>query len=91
MSDYYYIGAAKVIGSDQVVLVKTESGYLSTGNIVKVSAGEKLIVAEVFCTTLATAGSAEETIMMSIMPAFEVEEIYVKHWSKKEEEEKDGN
>ena len=91
MSDYYYIGTAKIIGADRLILVKTEAGYLSEGNIVLVNTGVLRTAAEVICTSMVRIGSKDETIMNSIEPAYEVDKIYHISWEKKEEENTDGN
>ena len=91
MNDYYYIGTAKIIGADRLVLVKTESGYLSEGNIVLVNTGVLRTSAEVICTSMVKRGSKDEAIMNSIEPAYEVDKIYHLSWEKKEEESEDGN
>ena len=91
MNEYYYIGTAKIIGADRLILVKTESGYLSEGNIVLVNTGVLRTAAEVICTSMVRIGSKDETIMNSIEPAYEVDKIYHISWEKKEEENTDGN
>ena len=69
MSDYYHIGTAKIIGADRLILVKTESGYLSEGNIVLVNTGVLRTTADVICTSMVKRGSKDEAIMNSIEPA----------------------
>ena len=91
MNEYYYIGTAKIIGADRLILVKTEAGYLSEGNIVLVNTGVLRTAAEVICTSMVRIGSKDETIMNSIEPAYEVDKIYHISWEKKEEENTDGN
>ena len=90
MADYYYIGTAKIIGADRLILVKTESGYLSEGNIVLVNTGVLRTSAEVICTSMVKRGSKDEAIMNSIEPAYEVDKIYHMYWENKEEENTDG-
>lgn len=91
MNDYYYIGTAKIVGADRIIIIKTDHGYLSVGNMVEVNTGVLHTVAEVVCTSLVHKGSEEEAIMTAIAPAYEVERIFVKYWDKKEEETEDGN
>ena len=91
MSDYYHIGTAKTIGADRLILVKTESGYLSEGNIVLVNTGVLRTSAEVICTSMVKKGSKDEAIMNSIEPAYEVDKIYHLYWENKEEVSEDGN
>ena len=91
MKDYYCIGTAKIIGADRLILVKTESGYLSEGNIVLVNTGVLRTAAEVICTSMVKRGSKDEKIMNSIEPAYEVDKIYHLYWEDKEEEAEDGN
>lgn len=91
MTDYYYIGTAKIIGADRLILVKTESGYLSEGNVVFFNTGVLRAAAEVICTTMVKRGSKDEAIMNSIEPAYEVDKIYHLYWEKKEEVTEDGN
>lgn len=91
MNEYYYIGTAKIIGADRLILVKTESGYLSEGNIVSVNTGVLRTAAEVLCTSMVKRGSKDEAIMNSIEPAYEVDKIYHPCWEKKEEVAEDGN
>lgn len=91
MSDYYYIGTAKIIGADRLVLVKTESGYLGEGNIVSVNTGVLRTAAEVICTSMVKRGGKDEAIMNSIEPAYEVDKIYHLSWENKEEVTEDGN
>lgn len=91
MDNYYYIGTAKIIGADRLILVKTESGYLSEGNIVLVNTGVMRVSAEVICTSMVKKGSKDEAIMNSIEPAYEVDKIYHLSWENKEEVSEDGN
>ena len=91
MDNYYHIGTAKIIGADRLILVKTESGYLSEGNIVLVNTGVMRISAEVICTSMVKKGSKDEAIMNSIEPAYEVDKIYHLSWENKEEVSEDGN
>ena len=91
MNDYYYIGTAKIIGADRMVLIKTGKGYLSAGNIVAINTGVLHNMAEVICTSLVHKGSDEEAIMTSIATAYEVEKIYTLYWEKNEEVTEDGN
>ena len=91
MSDYYCIGTAKIIGADRLILVKTEAGYLSEGNIVLVNTGVLRTSAEVICTSMVKKGSKDEAIMNSIEPAYEVDKIYHLSWENKEEVSEDGN
>ena len=91
MDNYYHIGTAKIIGADRLILVKTESGYLSEGNIVSVNTGVMRISAEVICTSMVKEGSKDEAIMNSIEPAYEVDKIYHLSWENKEEVSEDGN
>lgn len=93
MKDYYYIGTAKVIGSDRMVLVKTTSSYMDAGNVVEINTGVLRVMAEVVCYSMVKEGSKDEAIMTSIAPVYEVEKIYRLSWEfeKKEEEAEDGN
>ena len=91
MADYYYIGTAKIIGADRLILVKTEAGYLSEGNIVLVNTGVLRASAEVIFTSMVKKGSKDEAIMNSIEPAYEVDKIYHLSWENKEEVSEDGN
>ena len=91
MKDLYYIGTAKVIGADRLILVKTETGYLSEGNIVLVNTGVIRTMAEVICTSLVSKGSDAEKILNSVSPAYEVERVYHQYWEKNEEVSEDGN
>ena len=91
MDNYYHIGTAKIIGADRLILVKTESVYLSEGNIVLVNTGVMRISAEVICTSMVKKGSKDEAIMNSIEPAYEVDKIYHLSWENKEEVSEDGN
>lgn len=91
MSDFYYIGAAKIIGTDRTVMVKTKDGYLSAGNIVDFHIGNHRNLAEVICTSLMYKDSDDEAVLTALSPAYEIEKIYSKSWEKKEEEKEDGN
>lgn len=91
MNGYYHIGAAKIIGTDRTVMVKTEDGYLSPGYIVEFHINTHRNLAEVISTSLLSKGSDEEAVLNALSPAYEIEKIYTKYWDKKEEEEKDGN
>lgn len=90
MDAYYHIGTAKIIGADRLILIKTESGYLSEGNIVLVNTGVIRAAAEVICTSMVRRGGKDEAIMNAIEPAYEVDKIYHISWEKKEEENTDG-
>ena len=93
MSDYYYIGTAKIIGADRMVLVKTNSSYFDAGCVVEINTGVLHNMAEVICTSMVKKGSKDEAIMTSIAPVYEAEKIYRLSWEfeKKEEETEDGN
>lgn len=91
MSDFYYIGAAKIIGTDRTVMVKTEDGYLYSGSIVEFHINNHRNLAEVICTSYMHRGGDDETILNTLSPAYEVEKIYTMSWEKKEEEKEDGN
>lgn len=91
MKDYYRICAAKIIGTERVVLVKIQNGYVSPGNIVEFHIGVHRNLAEVLFDSLVRKGSDDEAVMMAVSPAYEIEKIYTKYWEKNEEEEKNGN
>ena len=89
MSEYYHICSAKIIGTEKLVLVKTEDGYVNAGNIVEFHIGRHRNLAEVVCVSFVSAGSDDESVMKSIAPVYEIEKIYREYWKKEEEEKKD--
>lgn len=91
MTNYYHVGAAKIIGTDRTVMVKSDSGYLSAGYIVEFRIGVHRNLAEVITTSLVNKGSDDEVVLNALSPAYEVEKIYTRYWDKKEEETEDGN
>ena len=91
MNNYYYTGAAKIIGTDQVVMVKIKEGYMSAGHIVGFQIDGRRTLAEVICTTFVNEGGKEEAVINALVPAYEVEKIYHEYWTKPEEEIEDGN
>ena len=88
MRDHYYCGAAKVCDTEQIVLVKSETGYIDAADIVEIHTEGVCHLAIVVFTSFIRKGSADDAALHAHSPVYEIENVYRKQWSKKEEETK---
>ena len=91
MRDYYYIGVAKIIGTDRKVLVKMNECYMSNGSIVEFRINDHKNIAEVISASIVLEGSTEEEMFNAVSSIYEVEKVYGISWEKKKEDQEDGN
>ena len=95
MSKFYYLGLAKFRSgsSTHTAIVRSEDGcYFHPGNIVEFHDGSNKVLAEVSKVAFVHEGSEEEAILKELAPkVYTAEKIYNLSWTKKEEEENDGN
>ena len=91
MADHYYIGVAKIIGTDRKVLVKKNDYGMRNGSIVEFCINDHKNLAEVICASLVIKGSSEEEMLTALSAVYEVEKVYGLSWEKKKEDQEDGN
>lgn len=90
MNGHYFCGAAKVFDTEQIVLVKTEKGFIEAGDIVEIITDGNCHMANVLCTSYIRRDSADESVMLAHTQIYDVEKVFRKTWENKEEESEDG-